>query len=401
MKKRVIAGILVGVMAISMIACGKSEEKDSKKETKKDKEVPTIEYNVNDLVTLGEYKNLEVTIEGHYNYSDKVFEDDFEDKIADSGLYIPDEGKTEIKEDSIVNVDYVGSQDGVAFDGGSAEDQNIDIANNCAAGGQSGYIKGFSEGLVGHKVGEEVAYDVKFPKDYGNEDLAGQTVVFTFKVNYIAKPISSSKELTDEIVSKNFGAKTVEQYIEQEKANYKQQLEQNRQDDTKTAVLNTLINNAKVKEVPKALVQARIDMVIGMQEKQLKQMSNDPSMTLKDYYETMGTDYEAAMESLKAEIEEDTKTELILQAIAEAEGIKADGKEYNKFIERIIQSFGYDSADSLYKDYTVDGFDGERYFKLAYVTEKATEFCVDNAVVNAKEENPTEASKDAQKADEE
>ncbi len=397
MKKRVIAGILIGVMAISMIACGKSEEKDSKKE----KGAPSIEYNVNDLVTLGEYKGVEVTIEGHYNYDDVDFEEDLESKIKSAGVFVEDEGKTEIKEDSIVNVDYVGSQDGVAFDGGSAEDQNIDIANNSAAGAQSGYIPGFSEGLVGHKVGEEVAYDVKFPDEYGNEDLAGQTVVFTFKVNYIAKPITSKKELTDDIVSKNFGAKSLEQFVEQQKDSYKRQLEQNRESDTKTAVLNTLINSSKVKDIPKALIQARVDMVTGMQEKQIKQMSKDPSMTLKDYYEAMGTDYQAAMESLKKEMEEATKTELILQAIAEKEGIKAEGKEYDKFINGLYESFGYENADAMYKDYTVKGFDGERYFKIAYVTEKATEFCVDNAVVNAKEVNPEEASEDAEKATEE
>ena len=382
MKNRFVAFALAVVMVFSVTACGKSEadnsnsNSDSKKEATKQQ--AEIEYDVDELVTLGDYKGIEVTLEGEYDYTDEGFDAYVADTVASANIYVEDNSAKEIKEDSIVNVDYVGSQDGVAFEGGSAEDQTLDIAGNCAAGTEQGYIDGFTQGLVGHKVGEEVAYDVTFPESYGNADLAGQTVVFTFQVNYIAKAISSVDDLTDDIVSDKLGYDTVDEYIDSLKEAYNSKLENNLKSDTETAVLNALINNSKISEVPEGLLQARLDLILEMQDRQYKAYGT----TLKDYITSMGYDYDEEVAKIKENVEESTKTELILEAVAKAENIQVDDSDYKEFVTKIYTQMGYSDETSFYDDFSVDGYSGERYFKLAYITEKATDFCVDNAVVN-------------------
>lgn len=381
MKKRFLAFALACAMVFTVTACGKSDSSDStKKDSKQEstKEQAEIEYDVNELVTLGDYKGIEVTLDGEYEYTDEGFDKYVADTISEANIYVEDNSQKEIKEDSIVNVDYVGSKDDVAFEGGSAEDQTLDVAGNCAAGTTQGYIEGFTAGLVGHKVGEEVAYEVTFPEEYGNADLAGQTVVFTFQVNYIAKPISSVDDLTDDIVSEKFSYDTVDEYIDSLKEAYNSKLESNLKSDTETAVLNTLNNNCKVSKVPEDLLQARLDLILEMQDRQYQAYGT----TLKDYLTSMGYDYDEEVAKIKANVEESTKTELILEAIAKTENIQVDDSAYKEFVTKIYTQMGYSDETSFYKDFSVSGYGGEKYFKLAYLTEKASEFCVDNAVVN-------------------
>ena len=380
MKKRFVAAAMVATMVLSLAACSKDDDTTKADKTKKEKTttVNDIEYNVDDYVTLGDYKGIEVTLEGDYEYTDEGFDEYVQDTITKEALFVEDSTQTEIKEDSIVNVDYVGSQDGVAFNGGSAEDQMLDIANNSSAGSTQGYIDGFTSGLVGHSVGEEVAYEVTFPENYQSEDLAGQTVVFTFQVNYIAKAIESKSDLTDEIVSENFGYDTVDDYIDYLKEQYKSSLETNLESDKETAVLNSIINNSTVSEIPEGLLQARVDLILYTQDLQYQSYGT----TMKEYAESMGYDYDEIVSSLTENVKDATETEMILEAIAKAEGIEVDEDGYEEFITPVYTQMGYTDKESLYDAFSVEGYSGEKYFKLAYLTEKATDFCVENAVVS-------------------
>jgi len=380
MRNRLLAFGMVAVMALSITACGKEEKKTEDTDTTEENTAQAeIEYDVNDYVTLGEYKGIEVTVEGEYEYTEEGFDNYVQQKLDSNALYVPDDSQTEVKEDSIVNVDYVGSQDGVAFDGGSAEDQMLDIANNSQAGGTTGFIDGFTAGLVGHSVGEEVAYEVTFPEEYQAEDLAGQTVIFTFQINYIAKAVASQEDLTDEIVSENFDFDTVDDYMASLKEEYETTLQQNLESDTETAVLNSIINSSTVSEIPEGLVQARVDLILHIQDLQYQAYGT----SLKEYMDSMGYDYDEMVSSITESVKESTETELILEAIAEAEGIEVDEEGYQEFITPIITQMGFTDEEEFYSEFTVDGYGGERYFRLAYQTEKATDFCVENAVVNS------------------
>ncbi|SEA71502.1 trigger factor [Pseudobutyrivibrio sp. ACV-2] len=378
MKNRLLAFFLVTVMAVSMVACGKESAEKAETKTEKTKtDAKPVEYDVDEYVTLGDYKGVEVTLTGTYDFTEEGLDEYVSKTIADASVYVEDTSKTEVEEDSIINVDYVGSQDGVAFDGGSAENQMIDVAGNCAAGGTGGYIDGFTSGLAGHSVGEEVAYEVTFPEQYGNADLAGQTVIFTFQINYVAKAIESKADLTDDIVKENFGSDTVDEYIDSLTEQYKSKLESDYENDVQTSVLNTIINNSKVSKVPEELVQARVDMYLNLLEMQCKQYNT----TTKDYLDSMGQDYDEYVENVKSNLNDSLTEELILEAIAKKEGMEVDAEGYEKFIANLVASTGSKDEDAFYEVYTVDNYDGKRYFRQQYLIQKAVQFCVDNAVV--------------------
>ncbi|SDB25684.1 trigger factor [Pseudobutyrivibrio sp. YE44] len=382
MKNRLLALALVGAMALSMVACG-SKEDDSDKTSDQAKadllaQTTPIEYDVDEYVTLGQYKDLEVTLDGTYEYTEEGFKEYIQKNLENAAIYVEDNSQKEVKEDSIVNVDYVGSRDGVAFDGGSAEDQMIDVAGNCAAGGSGGYIEGFTAGLAGHSVGEEVAYEVTFPKEYGNADLAGQTVTFTFQINYIAKALSSKSELTDDIVKEKLGYDTVDDYVSAMKTQFEASLQSNLESDTQTAILNAVLNNSKVSKVPEKLLQARVDMYLQVYDKQYESYGT----TAKEYLEAMGQDYDEYVKNLKKSISESTETELILEAIAKKEGLEIDEDGYKAFIGNVMSSSGATDENTFYQVYTVAGYTGERYFKQAYLTQKALDLCKESAKVN-------------------
>lgn len=208
MKKKITAGLLALTLALSLAGCGDdkaapdeaagtesaggTESAALNEETKASGETEQIisdsasfDLNGADYVTLCDYSSIEVTITGRYEVEDADVTDYLAQLLLEYGpFYTDDPEKTTIEEGDIVDVDYVGKKDGVAFDRGSAEHQLLDVSNNSSVDG-SKFIDGFTEGLIGASVGDTVDCDVTFPENYGNEDLAGQPVVFTFTVNAI------------------------------------------------------------------------------------------------------------------------------------------------------------------------------------------------------------------------
>lgn len=383
MKNRFLALVLASVLAISMVACGSNDsEKDSSEtKTEKQEDAKPVEYDVDEYVSLGDYKGIEVTLTGTYDYTDEGAADFVDKTIAEAGIYVEDTTQTEVAEDSIVNVDYVGSQDGVAFDGGSAENQMIDVAGNCSTSG-GGYIDGFTSGLAGHAVGEEVAYEVTFPEQYQSADLAGQTVIFTFQINYVAKLVESKDDLTDDIVKEKFGSETVDEYIEGLKEQYKSDLETNYDKDKEAAVLDTIINNSKISQVPEELINARVDMYMNLLEMQCKQYNT----TTKDYFASIGQDYDEYVSGMKGDLSESLKEELVLEAIAKKEALEVDETKYQAFIQRLMSSTGTTDEDEFYEVYTVPSYDGKRYFRQQFLMQQAMKLCVENANVNVSSE---------------
>ena len=117
--------------------------------------------------------------------------------------------------------------------------------------------------------------------------------------------------------------------------------------------------------------------MLGVYENQIKSYD----MTLEEYAQTMGMTYDDLVSTIKENMEEATKSEIILEAIADKENITVDDG-YDAWIINIYSQMGYTDIDEFYNDYSVDGYDGKRYFQLAYRTEKATDFLVENCVVS-------------------
>ncbi|MBP5265490.1 MAG: FKBP-type peptidyl-prolyl cis-trans isomerase [Lachnospiraceae bacterium] len=397
--KRTIAMLLCGAMMLSMVACGKSQTVEKK--TKEDKtetaeaanelgeaKVEDFEYKALDYVTLGDYKNLEVTITGDYEPSEEGLRDYVNNTMiaGAENAYFEDESQTEVKEDSVVNVDYTGYKDGEAFAGGAATDVLLDIANNGTPGGGN-YIDGFSSGLVGAKVGETVDCDVTFPENYGNADLAGAAVVFRFKVNYICAP-ANYDGLTDEYVSKVFGYDTVDAFLGSAKEAYEADLEDQHNYDIRSAVIKQVIDNATVNSYPETVVAARTDDYIRLL---MKQFGVNTTAELNAAWAADSSMSGATVEEYRSYVEERVKTnlntEMVFLAIAETEGLELSDEAYQEYIKEYLSADGA-SEETLALNYGSTVEVGSLYIHKLALANLGVKTCTDTATIT--EEKPAE-----------
>ncbi|MCR4674865.1 MAG: FKBP-type peptidyl-prolyl cis-trans isomerase, partial [Lachnospiraceae bacterium] len=268
--KRKLALLLVAAMCFGLYGCSNKEaesttEESSEETTETTEESSTttstyVDFDPADYVTLGEYKNIDITITGDYEADEDALNSYIDDLLAEAG-YEKDESQTEVQSDSIVNVDYTGLLDGEAFDGGTATDQTIDVANNASTDGSS-YIEGFTSGLVGAKVGDTVDCNVTFPEDYSATDLAGKEVVFRFTINYICKT-TTRDDLTDDYVKENYDCDTVDAFYEKCKSDLQEELDSTKSSDIRSAIVSKVIENATINGYPEEVVEQRYEAYIA------------------------------------------------------------------------------------------------------------------------------------------
>lgn len=219
-KKSTLAWILASMMLLTSCGNGGADESmmeetqiDIGGETTVDtsaaetEAIPAYDYEANDLtgfIKLGLYEGLNV-IKASSELTDEEFENEILYMLENYSEYeqITDR---DVVEGDVVLADYSGYQDGVQFAGGTAANQTITAAPN------TGYIEGFAEAFIGQTPGVEFSFDVTFPEDYGNSDLAGQEVTFVCTVHSIQGSDLITPELTDEFVKENFGYNNVEEF---------------------------------------------------------------------------------------------------------------------------------------------------------------------------------------------
>ncbi|MCI9447402.1 MAG: trigger factor [Lachnospiraceae bacterium] len=322
--------------------------------------------NGNDSVKLGEYKGLELTL-GSYEVTDEDVKNHIETKLTSYPVY-EDTGKKKVEEGDIVNIDYEGLKDGVAFDGGTAEGANLEIGSNS-------FIDGFEDGLVGKKVGEKVELNLTFPEDYQNPELAGQAVVFKVTINKIVKEnFMTYDTMTDDFVAGNFVSDGYES-VDDMKKGVREELESNNESNKQTDIQNAIfekLHETSSVTLPDGLLEQRIQEYMDQFTENLKTSYN---MELADYLSSMGTTEEEFDGQVRQYIEESLTNQLLLEEIAKKENIQSDEEGLNKYKQDIISDYGYEDEDALVEQY------GEDYIKNAYISDKAMQFIIDNAKI--------------------
>ena len=373
MKKKVITVFLLALF-VSLTACSGGSDESTQKTGTSDSSsgVSFIDYDPADYVQLGEYKGIDVVLDGDYSTDDEAFNKHMEEIIAESAGYEKDPDAVEIKEDSIVNLDYMGIKDGEAFDGGTAEDQTIDVANNCAVGG-SGYIDGFTSGLVGHKVGETVDCDVTFPENYGSKDLAGQQVIFRFTINYICKPGMTLDQLTDEYVSENLGSSSVDEYLKAEREAFESDMKQAKESALRDAVMDKVVAGSKINSYPEDVINARMDQYIDS----YKEYASDGDVE-KYIKENLGVSMDEFKKQMRGQVEESLDYEMVFLAVAEKEGLEDDDEGFESYVKETMDRYGATDRESYLKNYGADAKDGEAYLRRIYRCNRAVDFCIEN-----------------------
>lgn len=388
MKKRLLALLLCMTTVLSMTACGTDKEvtedtENISTETVELTGLAKYEFNYADYVTLADYSAIPVELAETYEVTDEDVKNYLAEWFEYYGpFYTADETKTVVSEGDIVNVDYVGKLDGVAFEGGTAPNQNIDVSGNCAAGGATSYIEGFTAGLMGAEVGTEVDCDVTFPENYGSADLAGKAVVFTFTVNSIQREMSF-EEIDDAFAKEHASAESkeamyekVRTIIEEENAYYKME-------DSVMDIQQYLFDTCTV-DIP---ADYFADILEAYRNTFIQQYCEGDESKLEEVLSTeYQTTVEQAEESWREVVTTEIKTEFILGAIAREMGMELDTAQYEAELAERVAYYGLESADAMFESYGYGDITfGEKRMKEMYLQSKLLEKLAETAIVTIAE----------------
>ena len=386
MKKKLVMMLLSGLMVLQLMGCGGSgttastqenttvaetetaTEEGTQEETAAEdtaEAAPKIYFEdiaVDDFVTLGEYKGLEV-IQSKSEITDAQVEDFINYTLSGSASLEEITDRDVVEEGDIANIDYEGKKDGVAFDGGTAQGYDLGI-------GSGSFIPGFEEGLVGVKVGETVDIDLTFPENYRAADLAGQAVVFTVTVNSISKEVTP--ELNDEYVQGLGiqGVGTVEQFREYAREGLEAEAEQSYTYNVQMQLMTLVAQNATIQEPPADLIAKYKNLSMSQTEYQAAMYGMDLETFVSGYYGVDLATYETQIDTSALET---AKQALVCYKIAKEEGLEVTEEELNSKIEESYASMGYASADAFKE--TVD----LKEFSDSLLLDKVLTFLVDNA----------------------
>ena len=349
MKKK-LALIMTVVLSMGLfVGCGSDEGK-------RVGELKTEKY-----VTLGEYKGLNVTVAEPTVDEAEVAE--WVDSIYNNNL-TADNGITDraVENGDTVNIDYSGKQDGVAFDGGTATNQQLGI-------GSGSFIDGFEEGLVGVMPGETVDLDLSFPDPYpNNPDLAGQAVVFTVTVNYIY-PTEYDDATVASWGNSNFSTVAeLEQYVYD---NLYAEAESSYETSVQNAVLEAFMAQCVFNELPESLVADYRASLQSNIESEASMYGLDADTLCTYFY---GMDLTTFLDTYS---EESAKQILAFQAVANAEGLNMTDDELEAELLEIATSYGYETVDEMI------GENSREDYKEYYMFEDVLAFLVENAVITA------------------
>ena len=276
-------------------------------------------------VKLGAYKDLEVSVEASKEVTDEEVDAKLENERRNLAELVVKEGAAE-NGDTVV-IDFVGSVDGVEFDGGKGENHSLEL-------GSGQFIPGFEDQLVGAKAGDEVEVKVTFSEDYQASDLAGKAAVFVTKVNEVkAKEVPAlddelAKDLDDEVET-----------LDELKAKYRKELEAAKEiaydDAVEGAALDLAVENAEIVELPAEMVEDEVHRAMNEFMGNMQRQGISPEM----YFQITGTTQEDLHKQYEADADKRVKTNLVIEAVAAAEGFDATEEEIQKEINDLAAEY--------------------------------------------------------------
>ena len=322
------------------------------------------DYNVDDCITLGTYKGVDVDC----TVSDSELQSEIDTFLSNHVK------ETKIKSGTVasgtsINIDFTGKVDGKEFDGGSAQGYEV-------VAGNSGFIDGFDEGMIGMKVGQTKDLKLKFPDNYTpNAKLSGKDVVFTVKINYIVK--TSKRKFNDAFVKKysDDGYKTVSEYKEKTL----EKLKKDKISNAGSTALGTVMQSATVKKHPDTLKEAYRKYYDQLTKAQIKSYYGE-SADFETILAGQGMTKEQYEQQLSLAAESYAKQQLVCEAIAAKEGIKVTDDAVKAFVKEQSNT-DYETGKKQYE--TNFGSDAAMTYdqmnKTYYLITKVMEFLKDNA----------------------
>lgn len=389
MKKKTYLVILALCAAMAMTACGTSagqkeetkstaesqdtaDEKDSKAadsaESDSDKESTgtvsgdTRLVSVDDVskyVTIGQYKGLSL------DKSVEAVTDDMVDGRIKEELQNKAEEVTEgsVQNGDVVTINYVGTKDGVAFDGGTANNYELTI-------GSGTFIDGFEDGIIGMKKGQTKDLDLTFPEEYSSEELAGQEVVFKVTLQSFKR----APELTDDWAAKNTDCKTAEEYRKEIRTTLEDEAKTSAQNTLRETAWNTVFSASEVKEYPQDDLDTAKTEFKTLYENYAKQ----GDMTLEDFVKAQGISMDDFEEQSSQYAEYKVKQNLIVQGIMDAENMTLEDEKSLSIQDELIKAYNVKDLAALVDKY------GQAAVDESIGLLRVEDFILDNATVEEK-----------------
>ena len=330
----------------------------------------TATVSVKQEVTLGDYKGIEVE-----KKTVKVMAADVNaeiDKVREQNSRMITVENRGIKKDDTAVIDFEGFVDGEPFQGGKGEDYSLVI-------GSHSFIDTFEDQLVGKKAGEEVDVNVTFPEEYHEASLKGKPALFKVTVKEIKK--KELPKLDDEFASEVSEFETLKEY----KASVKKNLTERRKEEAKrekeNEVVEKVVENITV-ELPEPMIDEQTQQMI----QEFAGRLSSQGLSFDQYMQMTGMTADALMGQMKPEAEKRIRTRLALEAIVDAEKIKATAKDIDKEIENMANMYQME-VDKI-KEMIGDAEKEQIGKDLA--VQKAVDFVVKNAV----EVEPAEEDKE-------
>lgn len=315
-------------------------------------------------VKLGDYKGLDIEAKD-FSVTDEALDAELkrmQERHAE--LVAVEEG--EAQNGDIVDIDFEGFQDGVAFEGGKAENYSLEL-------GSGTFIAGFEEQLVGMNIGEEKEVTVTFPEEYHSPNLAGKEALFKVKLNSFKR--KNLPALDDEF------AKDVSEFdtLDELKADTKKKLEEKSAKDKDTYQREQLVlkasENAEI-DIPSVMIEQELDQMV----KEFAQRLQYQGMNIELYYQFSGMDESQLRDQMRADATTRVRTALTLEAIAKAEDIKVEEADVTAELEKLSAMYGR-PADELKKIFA--GQDGLAGLYHDIQTRKTVDFLVAQSKVSA------------------
>lgn len=295
-------------------------------------------------VKLGDYKDLSVEVDVSKEVSDEEVDAKVERERNNLAELTVKDG--EAAQGDTVVIDFVGSVDGVEFDGGKGDNFSLEL-------GSGQFIPGFEEQLVGSKAGQTVDVNVTFPEDYQAEDLAGKDAKFVTIIHEVkTKEVPAlddelAKDIDDEVET-----------LDELKAKYRKELESAKEiafdDAVEGVAIELAVANAEIVELPEEMVHDEVHRAMNEFMGNMQRQGISPEM----YFQLTGTTEEDLHKQYQADADKRVKTNLVIEAIAAAEGFEATDEEIEKEITDLASEYNMEadqvrgllSADMLKHD---------------------------------------------------
>lgn len=310
-------------------------------------------------VELGDYKGLNIE-KTAASVTDEDVEADLKRKQEQYAKVVTFEEEGTVENKDTLTIDFVGSVDGVPFEGGTAEGYELTV-------GSGAFIPGFEEQLIGAKIGQEVDVNVTFPEEYHVADLKGKEALFKVKVHKIKR--KEIAPIDNEFVKDVSDFETLDELKADVRDKLMKAAEQTAENEYRNAIVAKAVENASV-EIPEAMINNRVDGMV----RDLEQNLSAQGLDLETYFHYIGTSEQEMREKFRPQASENVKTELVIEAIGKAEGIQVTEDEVNNELGKLAERYQTE-AENLKQALVARG--ELNLYTQSLVSEKTVNFLVE------------------------